>query len=91
MYRITNITDREDNIKQDFIDELKQSHPELVGEILYPELVGIGDHLCFDWNDDTNKILRTSTIEEYSDNIDTVKVVTRNSIYYLQKENNKNR
>ena len=40
------------------------------------------------WNDDTDKMLRTSTIEEYENNDDTVKVVTRNSIYYLEKENN---
>ena len=32
-------------------------------------------------------MLRTSTIEDYFNNKDTVKVVTRNSIYYLEKEN----
>ena len=87
MYKITNITDREGNIKQDFIDELKSVHLNLCGEILYPELTKVGCHFCFVWSDDTDKMLRTSTIEEYENNGDTVKVVTRNSIYYLEKEN----
>ena len=88
IYRIVNITDREGNVKQDFINELQLIHPELVGEILYPELIKAGCHFCFVWNDDTEKMLRTSTIEDYFNNKDTAKVVTRNSVYYLQKENN---
>ena len=88
IYRIVNITDREGNVKQDFIDELQLIHTELVGEILYSELIKAGCHFCFVWNDDTGKMLRTSTIEDYFNNKDTVKVVTRNSIYYLKKENN---
>lgn len=91
IYRIVNITDREGNVKQDFINELRLIHPELVGEILYPEFTRVGGHFCFVWNDDSNKMLRTSTIEEYKNNGDTVKVVTRNSVYYLEKENIKNR
>ena len=85
IYRIVNITDREGNVKQDFIEELHLIHPELVGEILHPELVKVGGHFCFAWNDDTGKMLRTSTIEDCFNNKDTVKVVTRNSIYYLKK------
>ena len=52
-----------------------------------------GSCFCFIWNDNTNKMLRTSTIENYENNVDTIKVVTRNSIYYLkkEKENIKNR
>ena len=87
IYRIVNITDRKGNVKQDFIDELHIIHTELVGEILYPELIKVGGHFCFVWNDDTGKMLRTSTIEDYFNNKDTVKVVTRNSIYSLEKEN----
>ena len=34
IYRIVNITDREGNVKQDFIEELHLIHPELVGDIL---------------------------------------------------------
>ena len=88
MYKIVNVTDRDGNIKQAFIDELKNVHPDLSGEILYPELTKAGGHLCLLWNDDTGKMLRTSTIEEYVANGNTIKVVTRNSIYYLEKENN---
>lgn len=88
MYKIINVTDREGNVKQEFIDELKFVHPNLCGEILYPELTKVCCHFCFAWNDNTDKMLRTSTIEEYENDGDTVKVVTRNSIYYLEKENN---
>ena len=87
MYKIANVTDREGIVKQDFINELKLDHPNLCGYILYPELTKVGCHFCFVWNDDTDKMLRTSTIEEYYNDVDTIKVVTRNSIYYLEKEN----
>ena len=84
IYRIVNITDREGNVKQDFIDELHLIHPELVGDILCPEFTKVGGYFCFIWNDDSEKMLRTSTIENYFSNEDTVKVATRNSVYYLK-------
>lgn len=87
MYKIINVTDRKNNVKHDFINELKSVHPNLSGDILYPELIQTGGHFCFVWNDDSGKMLRTSTIEEYENNGNTVKVVTRNSVYYLEKEN----
>ncbi len=88
MYKIVNVTDKEGNVKHDFINKLKAVHPNLSGEIPYPELTKPGGRLCFLWNDNTYKILTTSTIEEYENNGDNIKVVTRNSIYYLEKENN---
>ena len=71
----------------DFIEELHLIHPEFVGDILCPEFTKVGGYFCFIWNDDSEKMLRTSTIEDYFSNEDTIKVVTRNSVYYLQKEN----
>lgn len=88
MYKIVNVTNKQGNIKQDFINEMKSVHPNLTGEIMYPKYNIPGNCFCFVWNDDTDKMLRTSTIEEYDDNGSTIKVVTRNSIYYLEKENN---
>lgn len=85
MYRIVSITDKAGNSKDDFYNEMKTVHPTMSGEILYPDFVRIGGHFCLVWNDDTEKMLRTSTIERlYSDEKKYV-VETRNSIYTLEK------
>lgn len=64
---------------------MKSVHPSMSGEILYPELTKVGTHFCLLWDDDTDKMLRTSTIEKYENNGDNVEVITRNSIYVLEK------
>lgn len=88
LYRIVNITDREGNIKQDCIDEIKSTHPNMSGTIINKGLLKA--HICMDfmWDDSSGKMLETSSVEEYVEDGDKVKVVTRNSIYYLEKENN---
>lgn len=88
MYKIVNITDREGNVKQDFIDKLREIHPNMSGEIVHEAL--FKNHICMDfkWNDDSGKILETSIIEEYEKDENKIRVVTMNSIYYLEKENN---
>lgn len=85
MYIIENVTDREGNIKVDFINELKQLHPKLESNIIYKEFLSIGNFLCFLWNDDSEKMLRTSAIIDinYDDNIMIIE--TKNSVYYLRK------
>lgn len=85
MYRIVSIADREGNDKIDFFNEMKSVHPSMSGEILYPELIKAGTHFCLLWDDDTDKMLRTSTIEKYQNDGDKVEVVTRNSIYVLER------
>ena len=85
IYRIVNITDREGNDKTDFFNEVKSIHPNMSGEILYPELTKVGTCFCLLWDDDTDKMLRTSTIENYQNDGDKVEVVTRNSIYVLER------
>ena len=85
MYRIISITDREGNDKTDFFNEMKSIHPNMSGEILYTELTKVGTCFCLLWDDDTEKMLRTSTIEKYQNDGDKVEVVTRNSIYVLEK------
>ena len=87
LYRIVNITDREGNVKQDFIDKIRIDHPNMSGEIINKGLLKA--HICMDfmWNDDSGKMLETSSVEEYIEDGDKVKVVTRNSVYYLEKEN----
>lgn len=87
MYKIINVTDKEGNIKQEFINEIKSVHPNLSGELLLSESPIVGKCLYFVWNDNSGKILRTSTIESYNNNGDIIQVTTQNSIYYLEKEN----
>ena len=88
MYRIINITDKAGNIKEDFIAELKAVHPEMKGQLLYPinqELVGMGLRLCFVWADKSEKMLRTSLIEDFSEKGNFMIITTLNSIYTLER------
>ena len=91
MYRIVNITDREGNVKQDFIDELKVIHPELVGKILNKEVLKSDlfmGRLHFEWADDSNKMLKTSIVMDYVEDNDKIIVTTMNSVYTFEKETN---
>lgn len=91
MYRIVNITDREGNVKQEFINELKVIHPELVGKILNKEVLKSDlfmSCLHFEWADDSNKMLKTSMVIDYVEDNDKIIVTTINSVYTFEKENN---
>lgn len=88
MYKIISIKDKNGVEKTDFYNELQAIHPNMSGEILCPEWIRVGGHFCLIWDDDTGKMLRTSTIEKYIDSGDIIEVVTRNSIYTLKRENN---
>ena len=85
MYRIVKILDKNGNNKEDFFAEVKARHPNMSGEILYQELIRVGGCFCLKWDDDSESMLRTSAIEEYENDHGKVKVVTRNSIYYLEE------
>lgn len=85
MYRITKILDKNGHSKDDYFKEIKTHHPSMSGRILYPELIRVGGCFCLLWDDDSGKMLRTSTIEEYENDHGKVKVVTMNSIYYLEE------
>ena len=88
-YRIINVTDKELNIKQDFINQMKQLHPCMSGEILYPDCLMPGTVLMLAWNDCSGKMLRTSRIEKITGKImfgdQFLTITTRNSIYTLEK------
>lgn len=85
MYKITKILDKNGNSKDDYFAEMKSCHPNMSGEILYPELIRVGGCFYLVWDDDSGKMLRTSTIEKYKNDNGKVKVVTMNSIYYLEE------
>ena len=90
IYKITSIKDREGRNKKEFYQKLKSVHPTMTGEILYPILDAKSGCLCFAWNDDSNKMLRTSPIQEFSNVNGTIEVISENSIYTL-KSTSKNK
>ena len=89
MYKITNVTDRQGNVKRDFIDEIKELHPDLRGKI-----INQGDlrsnlflcNLCFVWADEPDRMLRTSTVLDYVEDGDKIIATTMNSVYTFEKE-----
>ena len=87
MYKIINVTDREGNVKEKFMEELEVMHPGMCGKLLYPitkELMGM-IRMCFIWTDNSDKVLRTSIIEDYEVKGNIVTVTTANSIYTLER------
>ena len=90
-YIITNITDREGNVKQEFIDKLKSVHPNLKGRITNKGLLKgnlFMSCLHFEWADDSNKMLKTSMVMDYVEDENKIVVTTMNSIYTFEKEKN---
>lgn len=71
MYKITNVTDRKGNIKNDAIKEIMELCPEMKGEILYPG--------------DSGRMMRTSLIEDIEDDGNVLHVTTINTEYWLEK------
>ncbi|GEM_PF-3640485 len=55
------------------------------GEVLYPELIGVGTRFCLLWNNDSGRMIRTSLIESFVENNRELVVVTRNSVYRLEE------
>lgn len=87
MYKIINVTDKEGNVKEEFMEELRETHPDMAGKLLYPitkETIGL-IRMCLLWTDNSDKILRTSIVEDYEMKGNIVTVTTENSIYTLEK------
>ena len=75
------VSNRDGSVKEEFLKELQETHPDMTGEcIINPT---IGKRLLLDWEDDSGKILRTSEIVELTENKykNTLVIVTENSIY----------
>ena len=88
-YILTNVTDHDGNIKQDFLQELRDKHPEMKGKLLYPLNPGLIQRgmyrLCLFWTDGTEMILRTSLVTDCKHQNDEYMVTTLNSIYTLRQ------
>ena len=90
MYKIISVTDKSWNIKQDFIDDMKAKHgEELLGDFIYYEHMKNNienkPSCCFEWADNSGKMLRTSYVESVSEYDNIIKVATRNSVYVFEK------
>ena len=83
MYKVINITDKDGNIKEGFIEELRVIHPNMSGLLLYP--LSSANRLCLIWTDNSEKMLRTSPIVSYTEEGKIVTVITENSIYTLER------
>ena len=88
MYKIISITDKQGGDKS---HSTRQSHPELLGDFYYLDMLKSGvangnqPHCCFTWADDSNKMLRTSRVQSMSEWDDKIKIVTMNSCYVFER------
>lgn len=91
MYKIINVTDRDGNVKEEFMKELAAAHPEMSGVLLYPINKNLVNtflmSLCLVWTDNSDRMLRTSSILDYSEQDNLIILTTVNSIYTLEKIN----
>ena len=92
MYKITNVTDRQGVIKQEFIKDMKLAHgDELLGDFVDYQCMKFwsdadnGISCYFEWADDSGKMLRTSRVESVTEYNDDIKITTRNSVYEFEK------
>lgn len=79
--KIVMVSNRNGSVKEEFLKELQETHPDMTGECTVNPTIGKG--LLLDWEDDSGKILRTSKIVELVEKKDknALVVITENSIY----------
>ena len=79
--KIIMVANRDGTIKEEFLKELQETHPDMTGECIINPTLGKG--LLLDWDDDSGKILRTSKIVELVEKKDknALVIITENSIY----------
>lgn len=87
--KIISIKDKQGNEKVDFYNELKRKHPYMSGEWIYKEDAYDGGSFFLVWDDDSNKMLRTSLVNNIVMLENTIIVKTENSVYEFQKLNKK--
>lgn len=84
LYKVVSVTDKNGKIDQERINAIKDICESMIGEIVYPEHVIPGNRFCLLWSNDSGRMMRTSSIESVESNDKMMKVVTRNTIYYLE-------
>lgn len=82
--KIISVKDKDGNEKTEFMEELKQNHPSMSGEWIYPFLAQDFGSFYLLWDDSTDKCLVTSTVENLIQTDTKVVVTTRNSVYEFE-------
>ena len=84
-YKLIHATDKLGNDKS--LSEFESAHPSMTGEAynfdMFKDSVKMGNKPCFMfiWDDDSNRVLRTSNVEKVIESDNGFKIVTMNSIY----------
>ena len=77
MYKLISCTDKQGIEKVEFMNELREKHPNMMGELDIMDEV-----FLFYWNDDSEKMLKSSIIEKYEEiDGEECRITTMNSIY----------
>lgn len=84
LYKIISVTDKNGEVDQERIDAIKDICDSMTGEIPYPDYVSPGNCFCLLWDNDSGRMMRTSSIESVESNDKRMKVITRNTIYILE-------
>lgn len=82
--KIISVKDKNGNEKTEFMNELRQNYPSMSGKWIYPFFVqNLGSfHLL--WDDQTDRCLVTSAVENLTQTNTKVVVETRNSVYEFE-------
>ena len=87
MYKLISCTDKQGVEKVEFMNELKEKHPNMMGDVIYYDVFisgynnGLNPCFCLLWNDDSNKMLRTSRVKNFYEADGEMVVTTMNSVY----------
>ena len=88
-YKLIHATDKLGNDKP--LSTFESSHPSIIGEAynfdMFKESVKMGNQPCFMliWDDDSNRVLRTSNVEKVIESDNGFTIVTMDSIYEFEE------
>lgn len=81
--RIVKIKDADGSVNQKKYDDMKMLHPTMSGEWIYTYGIEENGPFCLLWDDDSGKMLRTSSVKDVARTESHMTVYTKNSIYEL--------
>lgn len=82
--KIISVKDKDGNKKTEFMEELRQNHPSMSGEWIYQHSVKVHGSFFLLWDDQTDRCLVTSAVEDFIFENGKIVVETRNSIYEFE-------
>ena len=88
-YKLIHATDKLGNDKS--LSEFESEHPSMIGEAynfdMFKECVDMGNQPCFMfiWDDDSNRVLRTSNVEKVIERNNGFTIITMNSVYEFEE------